>query len=212
MTRGLTEKQEHILQFILEYISERGYPPSIREIGANFSISSLRGVTVHLDALQRKGYITRSNTARAITVIGQTGATSPSRNVTVIPLLGQIAAGIPITSIENIEGYVPVPQDMVHNIPRAFVLRVKGDSMIGAHIMDGDLVVIRPQDDAVNGEIVAARLGDEGTIKRFLRDKDGVSLIAENPDFAPINVRREDSQIIGKVIGLLRNFDGPLSF
>ena len=96
MTRGLTDKQQRILAFLEEYVNDKGYPPSIREIGNNFSISSLRGVTVHLDALERKGMIKRANTSRSITIIGKTGNTAPSRNIVVVPLIGTIAAGVPI--------------------------------------------------------------------------------------------------------------------
>src|SRR5690349_16398755 len=142
MTRGLTDKQDRILKFIVEYVNDVGYPPSIREIGNAFEISSLRGVTVHLDALERKGYIKRASTSRSITVIGRTGSTAPERKAAFVPLVGTIAAGTPITATENVEGMVPVPQEMVRNIQGAFVLRVRGDSMIDEHIMPRDLVVI----------------------------------------------------------------------
>src|SRR5438045_3130259 len=151
MTRGLTDKQERILTFIVEYVNDKGYPPSIREIGNAFGISSLRGVTVHLDALERKGYIKRLSTSRSITVMGQTGATAPARNVTFLPILGTIAAGVPILAAENVDRQIPVPQEIVHNVQGAFVLEVKGDSMIGEHIMPKDLVVIKPQAMADNG-------------------------------------------------------------
>src|SRR5437660_12412086 len=103
MTRGLTDKQDRILKFIVEYVNDKAYPPSIREVGNAFGISSLRGVTVHLDALERKGYIKRASTSRSITVIGHTGATAPSRNVTFLPIVGTIAGGVPITAAENVE-------------------------------------------------------------------------------------------------------------
>lgn len=212
MTRGLTEKQERILSFIVEYVEDKGYPPSIREIGNHFDISSLRGVTVHLDALERKGYIKRKNTARAITVIGKTGSTSPNHSVKFVPLVGTIAAGVPILAAQNVEGQVPVPEEMVHNITGAFALQVKGDSMIGAHIMPRDLVVIRPQDTANNGDLVAFRLGDEATVKHIQFTSDGVRLLASNPAYEPIEVKREDSQIIGRVVGLIRNYEGALVF
>jgi len=208
MTRGLTDKQERILSFIVEYVNDKGYPPSIREIGNNFNISSLRGVTVHLDALERKGYIKRANTARAITVIGKTGATSPARSVAFVPLVGTIAAGVPITATQNVEGQIPVPQEMVHNINGAFALQVRGDSMIGAHIMPRDLVVIKPQLNAENGDLVAVLLGDEATVKHIQFTNDGVRLLPSNPAYEPIEVKREDSRIIGKVIGLIRNYEG----
>lgn len=209
MTRGLTDKQQKILAFLEEYVNEKGYPPSIREIGNAFHISSLRGVTVHLDALERKGMIKRANTSRSITIIGKTGATSPTRNVSFVPLVGTIAAGVPITATQNVEAQIPVPQELVHNVQGAFALRVQGDSMIGAHIMPRDLVVIKPQASAANGDLVAVLLGDEATVKHIQFTTDGVKLIASNPAYEPIEVKREDSRIIGKVIGLIRNYDGP---
>ena len=207
MTRGLTDKQEKILNFILEYVTEKGYPPSIREIGNYFGISSLRGVTVHLDALERKGFIKRASTSRSITVIGKTGAGSIPKSVAFVPLVGTIAAGIPITATENIEAQIPVPQEMVRNIQGAFALRVQGDSMTGAHIMPRDFVIIKPQLNAENGDLVAVLLGDEATIKHIEFTRDGARLIAANPAYDPIEVRREDSKIMGKVIGLIRNYD-----
>ena len=212
MTRGLTDKQERILGFIVDYVNDQGYPPSIREIGNHFSISSLRGVTVHLDALERKGYIKRANTARAITVIGKTGSTAPNRNISMVPLIGTIAAGVPITAHENVEALVPVPPGMIHNVKNAFALRVKGDSMINAHIVEGDLVVIKEQATAENGDVVAFLLGDEATVKRIEFTSEGVRLKAENPAYPPIEVRREDSRIMGKVIGLVRSYDGHMTF
>ncbi len=212
MTRGLTDKQEKILGFIMDYVNDKGYPPSIREIGNEFGISSLRGVTVHLDALERKGKIKRLSTSRSITVIGRTGATAPIRNVSFVPLVGTIAAGVPITAHENIESHIPVPQEMIHNVKKPFALRVKGDSMINAHIMDGDYVVIKEQNTAENGDMVAVLLGDEATVKHIQFTHDGARLIAANPAFAPIEVKREDSKIMGKVIGLIRNYDANYSF
>jgi repressor LexA len=206
MTRGLTDKQERILNFIVEYVEDKGYPPSIREIGTAFEISSLRGVTVHLDALERKGYIKRANTSRSITVIGRTGATSPKRNVSFVPVLGTIAAGVPITATENVESMIPIPQDMVRHVQGAFALRVKGDSMIGDHIMPRDLVVIKPQPNAEDGDLVAVLLGDEATVKRIHFNGGHVRLMPSNPNYDPIEVNREDSRVIGKVIGLVRNY------
>jgi len=212
MTRGLTDKQERILSFIVDYVNDKGYPPSIREIGNHFHISSLRGVTVHLDALERKGHIKRASTSRSITVIGKTGATSPVRSVAFVPLVGTIAAGVPITAMQNVEGQVPVPQEMVHHVNGAFALQVKGDSMIGAHIMPRDLVVIKPQPSAENGDLVAVLLGDEATVKHIQFTGDGVRLLPANPAYEPIEIKREDSHIIGKVIGLIRNYDGAMVF
>src|SRR5215472_10542201 len=185
MTRGLTDKQERILTFIVDYVNDKGYPPSIREIGNAFDISSLRGVTVHLDALERKGYIKRLSTSRSITVMGKTGATAPKHDAAFLPLVGTIAAGTPITATENIEGMVPVPKEMVRNIQGAFVLRVKGDSMIDEHIMPRDLVVIKPQERAENGDLVAVLLGDEATVKRIQFQEGRVRLIPANAAYEP---------------------------
>jgi repressor LexA len=206
MTRGLTEKQERILNFIVDYVDDKGYPPSIREIGNAFGISSLRGVTVHLDALERKGYIKRASTSRSITVLRKHPTTAMQRSVAFLPVVGTIAAGTPITASENIDGMVPVPQEMVSNIQGGFVLRVKGDSMINAHIMPRDLVVIKPQSTAESGDLVAVLLGDEATVKYIQYNSGRVRLMPANPAYDPIEIDREDSRVIGKVIGLLRNY------
>jgi repressor LexA len=206
MTKGLTEKQARILNFIVDHVHARGYPPSIREIGNAFGFSSLRGVTVHLDALERKGYIRRASTSRSITVIGRTGTGNSTKNVAFLPLVGTIAAGTPITATENIEGFVPVPQDIVRNHEGAFILRVRGDSMIEDHILPRDLVIIRPQDTAQNGDLVAVLLGDEATVKRIQFVNGKVRLLPANPAYQPIEVNREDSRVIGKVIGLIRSY------
>jgi repressor LexA len=163
-------------------------------------------VTVHLDALERKGYIRRASTSRSITVIGKTGATAPTRSAAFLPVVGTIAAGTPITANENVEAMVPVPQEMVRNVEGAFVLRVRGDSMINDHIMPRDLVVIKPQASAESGDLVAVLLGDEATVKRIQYGEGRVRLMPSNPAYEPIEINREDSRVIGKVIGLLRNY------
>lgn len=204
MAKGLTKRQELILQYILDYVQKEGYPPSIREIGRDFDIGSLRGVTVHLDALERKGYISRSNTPRSIKVV-HPSFQAPS-HVAMLPLLGTIAAGTPIEAQENVEDMVPVPTEMVRNVTGAFVLRVKGDSMIGEGILPHDLVVIRPQKTANQGDLIAALIGGEATVKRINFTTEGVRLMPSNPKYQPIPVDREDSQIIGRVVGLLREY------
>lgn len=206
MAKGLTKKQQAILQFVLDYVQREGYPPSIREIGANFEIGSLRGVTVHLDALARKGYITRSNTPRSIKVVHP--SMQSSNRVVMLPLVGTIAAGQPITAQENVEDLIPVPAEMVRNIQNPFLLRVRGDSMVGEGIMPRDLVVIKPQQTANHGDLVAVLLGDEATVKRLFRDSRGVKLMPSNPAYEPIEVRQEDARVIGKVIGLVRDYTG----
>jgi repressor LexA len=206
MAKGLTKRQEMILQFVLDYVQREGYPPSIREIGAHFGIGSLRGVTVHLDALEKKGYISRSNTPRSIKVIHP--AYQTSNQVVMLPLLGSIAAGTPIEAQEHVETLIPVPSEMVNRIEGAFLLRVKGDSMSGEGIMPRDLVMVKPQRTANQGELVAVLLGEEATVKRINYSKDGVKLMPSNPNYAPIPVEQEDATIIGKIVGLLRDYEG----
>lgn len=205
MARGLTTRQREVMEFITEYQKDNGYPPSIREIGNKFQIGSLRGVTVHLDALSKKGYIERANTPRSIKVVHP--EFQPRSNVTVLPVLGQIAAGDPIHSDENIE-YIPVPSEMVRSIRDAYLLRVKGDSMTGAGINPRDLVVIKPQKTANQGDLVAVQIGDEATVKQFHNSGTSVQLLPCNPAYDPIEIDSENTRILGKVIGLLRDYEG----
>lgn len=205
MAKGLTPRQEAILQFVVEYTNRAGYPPSIREIGTQFNIGSLRGVTVHLDALERKGYIERANTPRSIRITHTDF--QPQNSVALLPLLGTIAAGQPILAQEHIEDLIPVPLEMVRNMKQAFLLRVRGDSMTGEGIMPRDLVVVRPQETANHGDLVAFLLDDEATVKRIHYDATGVKLIASNPAYDPIVVDRENSRVIGKIVGLMRDYD-----
>jgi repressor LexA len=197
MAKGLTKRQQMILQYVMDYVQREGFPPSIREIGRDFEIGSLRGVTVHLDALERKGYITRSNMPRSIKVIHP--AYQSSNRVVMLPLLGTIAAGTPIQAQENVEDLIPVPSEMVRNIEHAFLLRVRGDSMSGEGILPRDLVVIKPQQSANHGDLVAVLLGDEAT---------GVKLMPSNPAYEPIEVKREDARVIGRIVGLIRDYEG----
>lgn len=206
MAKGLTKKQQMILQYVMDYVEREGYPPSIREIGRDFQIGSLRGVTVHLDALEKKGYIARSNTPRSIKVIHPQLTTTD--RVVMLPLIGSIAAGTPILAQEDVEDLIPVPREMVRNIENAFLLRVKGDSMSGEGIMPRDLVVIKPQQTANHGDLVAALLGDEATVKRIHFLPSGPVLMPANPAYNPIEVRQEDARVIGKVVGLIRDYEG----
>ena len=207
MTKGLTDKQEQILNYVVEYVEDQGYPPSIREIGSKFKISSLRGVTVHLDALERKGFIKRANTSRSITVIGRTGSSSPQKTAAFLPLVGTIAAGIPITATENVESMIPVPAEMMRNVQGGFALRVKGESMIDAHIMNNAYVIIKPQVTASNGEIIAAMIDGEATVKTFELRNGKARLLPANELFEPIDFNTADSSIIGKVIGVIRTYN-----
>lgn len=205
MARELTKKQEQIFQYVMEYCQREGFPPSIREIGRDFNISSLRGVTIHLDALAKKGYISRSNQPRSIKIIHpQFGNSNKS---VLLPLVGSIAAGVPILAQEHVEDLIPVPAEMVRNIERGFLLRVRGDSMTGEGIMPRDLVIIKPQQTAQNGDLVAALIGDEATVKRIQFGPNSVRLMPSNPAYNPIEIKEEDARIIGKVVGLLRDYE-----
>lgn len=207
MAKNLTKRQEMILQYVVNYIQDEGYPPSIREIGSKFEIGSLRGVTVHLDALEKKGYISRANTPRSIRVIHP--AYQSNHNVAMLPLVGTIAAGAPILASEQVEDLIPVPAEMVRNIEGAFILRVKGDSMSGEGILPRDLVIIRPQQTANHGDLVAFLLGEEATVKRLHKDRNGIKLIPSNPAYDPIPVSPEDNgRVIGRVVGLIRDYAG----
>jgi repressor LexA len=207
MAKGLTKRQQEILDFVLEYVEGEGYPPSIREIGTRFEIGSLRGVTVHLDALERKGYISRSNTPRSIKLT-HPKYTPGNSKVAMLPLVGSIAAGAPVLAEDDKEAMIPVPSDMVRNVDGAFLLRVKGDSMVGDGIMPRDLVVIRPQKTFHQSDVMAVRVGDEATIKRIHKSAGKVSLVSSNPAYEPFEVDPRETEVIGKVVGLFRDYEG----
>ncbi|NLY51390.1 MAG: transcriptional repressor LexA [Firmicutes bacterium] len=202
--RELTERQREVLEFIKERVREKGYPPSVREIGEAVGLRSSSTVHGHLRRLESKGYIRRDPTKpRAIEIIhDDEPAESPMiKDLVSVPLVGSVTAGQPILAVENIEDYVPLPRDFASD-EATFMLRIKGDSMIDAGILDGDYVVVRQQPDATNGDIVVALLQDEATVKRFYREADHVRLQPENPLYDPIITT--DVQILGKVIGVLR--------
>lgn len=206
MAGTLTQRQREVLDAIRNYIIEKGYPPSIRELGRSLSIGSLRGVTIHLDALERKGWIHRERTSRSIRILGPSPALSPA--VRQIPLLGAIAAGAPILAVENIESYITAPPETSASTEEAFALRVRGDSMVGDGILDGDLIIVRSQQSADHGDVVAALIGDEATVKRLDLNSRPRRLLPSNPNYEPILLAREDVRILGKVTGLLRTY-GP---
>jgi len=199
--RDLSTRQRQILEFIQKSITERGYPPSVREIGQAVGLSSSSTVHAHLTALEKKGLLRRDPTKpRAIEVLDDEAWMRRERLVPV-PVLGQVTAGKPILAVENVEDTYPLPFDLVRD-EDVFMLRVRGDSMIEAGILEGDLVLVRQQNHADDGDIVVALLGDEATVKRFFRDKDYIRLQPENPYMEPIIVK--DVRILGKVIGLYR--------
>jgi repressor LexA len=201
----LTAKQRRVYEFILRKISTRGYPPTIREIGAALRISSLRGVTCHLDALERKGYIKREPTSRGISIVrSQDLDTIRHEDMVRLPLLGRIPAGAPHSIEEYAEAEVTIPTVLLkRGAGKMFVLRVTGDSMIGDHILDGDLIIVEGRQTAENGDVVVASVDDETTVKRFFREKDQIRLRASNPTYNDILVSK-DFRISGRVVGLLR--------
>ncbi|MDI6844201.1 MAG: transcriptional repressor LexA [Anaerosomatales bacterium] len=199
----LTRRQEQILDFIRSEIHRRGYPPSVREIGEAVGLSSSSTVHAHLSALEKHGYIRRDPTKpRALEVLDtrDTERGVDPRTVTAVPLVGSVAAGQPILAAENIEATLPLPAEFAGE--STFILRVRGDSMIEAGILDGDFVVVRQQATADNGDIVVALIEDEATVKRFYREADRIRLQPENSAMEPIYVR--DARILGKVVALFR--------
>ncbi len=202
MLPSLTDRQKAIYDFLLKTIREKGFAPSIHEIGRRFKIASTNGVSDHLKALEKKGYIRRVG-KRAIEVVNALGkaALTATREA---PVLGRVPAGKPFLSEENIEGVITIPDDMSSG--KTFALQVKGDSMIGAGIMDGDRVIVKQQAGAENGEIVCAVIDGEATLKRFFKKDGVVTLKAENEKYAPITVSQGEFRIAGKVVGLLRKF------
>ncbi|MCZ6662854.1 MAG: transcriptional repressor LexA [Actinobacteria bacterium] len=204
----LTERQQQVLDFIRETSTGRGYPPSVREIGEAVGLSSPSTVHSHLSTLVEKGYLKRDpSKPRAIVVVdpGTPATKIQDDRIREIPVLGRIAAGTPILAAEHVEEVLPLPVDLVGNDP-VFLLEVKGDSMIGAGILEGDLVAIRSQKDANDGEIVAALIdGEDATIKRLRRRDGKVILESENPAYEPM-VFTEGVEVVGKVVSVLRRY------
>ena len=205
---ALTDRQQSILDFLKQFLRENSYPPSIREIGAHFGIRSPRGVQDHLLALERKGYIRRTKErSRSIELLS---LESPSRdtrgkNVVSLPLIGHVAAGEPVLSEENIEEWIEVDASFAAREGN-FLLKVIGESMIEAHILDGDTIIVSPQETARNGEIVVALVDGEATVKTFYKEPGGIRLQPENRTMAPIWVEAGESEvkIIGRVVAVMR--------
>ena len=212
MKDKLTDRQEEILLFIKQFTLESGYPPTLREIGKHFQISSTFGVKRHLEALVKKGFINiESNASRGISFIRKNSEDFIDRSVreddtfVKIPIIGRVAAGLPINAIENLEGSLVVDPSFLKKAEDAFSLRVKCDSMINAGINDKDLVIVSPKEQAKNGDIVVAMLNDEATVKKFEFINNKIRLIAENNSYLPIEVKNEDDfKLIGKVKGVVR--------
>jgi len=212
MKNKLTDRQKEILTFIKQFTMESGYPPTLREIGKNFQISSTFGVKRHLEALVKKGFINiESNASRGISMIRKNsddfveGNWSDESAFVKIPVLGRVAAGIPINAVENHEGSLVVDPSFLKKSENAFALRVKGDSMINAGINDKDLVIVSPNEQAKNGDIIVALINDEVTVKKFEIINNKIRLIAENNAYQPIEVKSQDDfKVVGKVKGVVR--------
>lgn len=205
----LSARQKSILNFIQQCVQKKGYPPSVREIGEAVGLASSSTVHGHLSRLEQKGYIRRDPTKpRAIEILKQGSSSNANKenDVVMVPLVGKVTAGEPITAIENIEEYFPLPRKIAVDDQSTFLLSVQGDSMINAGILDGDYVVVRQQPTAENGDIVVAMTSEnEATVKRFYREKNHIRLQPENDRLAPILL--PEVTILGKVVSLIRNLD-----
>ncbi len=195
MAKKLTARQAQVLTYIKTRINEDGYPPTVREIGSEFGFSE-KAAHDHLSALEKKKYIKRvPGKPRAITV--------PGRDIKEVPIVGRVAAGTPLFASENLDGVLPVPARLVNN-QDCFALRIIGDSMSGAGILEGDFVIIKKQPDPEPGDIVLALIEDEATVKRFFIEGEQIRLVPENPSHKTRIINIDDVQILGKVVGLHR--------
>ena len=235
--RGITKRQFEVLQYIRSSISERGYPPTIREIGKHFGITSTNGVNDHLRALENKGYLTRDDMkSRALrptnlmlpgmedvlspppsgvqvrqeeTPVSSVAIKAVASDLLEVPILGRVTAGLPIHADENLLGTLHVDPSMVSHRADAFALRISGESMIDAGIMDGDLVFVKPSPTARRGEIVVAMIDGEATVKYFYPEPGFVRLQPANSTMSPILVRTEDfrdTSLLGVVMGVYRRY------
>jgi len=205
----LTEKQARVLEIITQKISGDGVPPTLEELREVLGISSKNAVLAHLDALVKKGYIERSSKARDIRVLKRLDQSEDfdygfdPNHALPLPLVGSVAAGMPVLAEQNIERYVYVPQYLVENKQPCFALHVRGDSMTGAGIFDGDLVIVQSTNRAKNGDIVVALVGNEVTVKRLIDNGKAPYLKAENPEYPDIRPKQSWT-LQGKVLALIR--------
>jgi repressor LexA len=207
--KEMTARQEEIYEYIKKYSKENHMPPTVREIGNHFEISSTNGVRSILAALIKKGYINRSpRLSRGIEIVDtkdESSAKENPSNTIEIPIVGRVAAGTPILAVQNLEGTVTIDRDFLACRSDVFALRVKGDSMINAGIFDGDLIFARQQKTADLGEIVVAQIDNEATVKYYHPSADHVELRPANPKYKPIIVNdKKDFSIAGRVIGVMR--------
>lgn len=202
--KKISKRQEDILSFIKSEVKKKGYPPSVREIGEAVGLASSSTVHGHLARLESKGFIRRDPTKpRAIEVLDPEGLEAMKPGVLNVPLVGKVTAGLPITAVENIEEYFPLPETFGTTEDQLFMLEIVGNSMIEAGILNGDHVIVKQQQTAQNGEIVVAMTeDDEATVKRFFKEKDYFRLQPENSSMDPIIV--DNVSILGKVVGVYR--------
>ncbi|MEI3604838.1 transcriptional repressor LexA [Pseudogracilibacillus sp. SE30717A] len=202
----LSKRQQMIFDFIKSEVEMKGYPPSVREIAKAVGLASSSTVHGHLERIENKGYIRRDPTKpRAIEILDQSESNVEKDIARYAPLIGKVTAGVPITAIENVDEYTPVPSSMAHTEDNLFVLEVVGESMINAGILSGDRVIVKQQSTADNGEIVVAMTeDDEATVKRFYKESDHFRLQPENDSMEPLILK--NVSILGKVVGLYRNF------
>jgi len=205
----LTQRQKEILEFIISHIEQYGYPPSIPEIQEKFSFKSPNAVSDHLEALEKKGYIARRpHRSRGIEVLVRSKLENniDEENVAEVPIVGRVSAGTPILAEENLEGSLFIDKSIVRNPKGVFALRVQGESMVNAGILDGDFVLVKQQPVAEQGEIVVVLIEDEATVKKFYKNRNKIKLKPENEAMNPIVVDSQESsvRIIGKVVGVVR--------
>jgi len=201
MGNELTARQKELFDFLKEFFREKGFPPTLREMASHFGLKGPRGPQKTLNILERKGYIRKiPGESRAIEILGFS-----SSNIISIPIVGRVRAGEPILAIENIEGYFNLDRSFASS-KDVFLLRVQGDSMIDAHIQDGDFALVKPQSNAENGEIVVALIEDEATIKRIFTERDLIRLEPANPHMEPIVIKKGEKKVslVGKVVGIFR--------
>jgi repressor LexA len=203
MENKLTPTQERVFNYLKNFLGNHGYPPTLREVASHFGLKGPRGPQKTLQILERKGYLRKTpGDSRAIEILGF----PPLRSqILSLPIVGRVTAGEPILAIENIEGYVNLDRTLVSS-ENVFLLRVEGDSMIEAHIQDGDFALVQPQSHAENGEIVVALVDDEATIKRIFKQRDFIRLEPANPKMEPIVIKKGEKKvsIVGKVVGIFR--------
>lgn len=204
----LSQNELNILNYIRAQVKEVGYPPSVRELCKAVGLKSTSSVHLYLSRLAEKGYIKKGNLkTRALKITGENASEAYDTDMLEIPLVGQVAAGLPILAEENIEEYVKLPTSMVKQNTKSegtYMLKVKGDSMIKVGIYSGDYIIVSKCNTAENGQIVVALIDNEATVKTFYKEKDHIRLQPENDEMEPIIVK--DVQIIGKVVGLIRRF------